>query len=495
MVDDAARQIERGLAPGRRDLEDDVGPDGRLQRRRCTSPPLTLISRSSASMASSAGGHPDLAGDADGDARVLAPARRAGARRAGSGRRSRAWPPRRPRRPRWRRPARACAAGPAARRSPCRGSAPCWAARRRPSRPPPRSRGRARSWSGRTRLPSGHRAGSAPRTPRGSGSGRAECSRGLQGRLRRLVGAVRRQDRGRYEVTARIAERARGCTRFCSDPCPFASTSTVRCCLPEEAKVSVFDRGFLYGDSVYETIGTAYGRLFAARRSPRSARALGRAHRPARPAARRDRARHRRDGRRGRQRRVAGARHPHPRRRQARSRSGLAPSDTRLVVIVFPLGPPTPEMFEKGVAVAIVSVARNSPAAIDPAVKSGNYLNNVLALGEARRRVEGLRGHPVRRATAASPRGRPATSSWSCGGEVRTPPPEVGILDGITRAKVIELCRETGIPLRRAPRCPPTSCAAADEAFITSATRGVLPVTRSTSAASASGVPGPVTRR
>jgi len=34
-------------------------------------------------------------------------------------------------------------------------------------------------------------------------------------------------------------------------------------CLPEEAKISVFDRGFLYGDSVYETIGTAYGRLFA----------------------------------------------------------------------------------------------------------------------------------------------------------------------------------------------------------------------------------------
>src|SRR3954471_5846743 len=36
-----------------------------------------------------------------------------------------------------------------------------------------------------------------------------------------------------------------------------------RVCLPEEAKVSVFDRGFLYGDSVYETIGTVYGRLFA----------------------------------------------------------------------------------------------------------------------------------------------------------------------------------------------------------------------------------------
>src|SRR4051794_6104666 len=34
-------------------------------------------------------------------------------------------------------------------------------------------------------------------------------------------------------------------------------------CSPEEAKVSVFDRGFLYGDSVYETIGTMRGKLFA----------------------------------------------------------------------------------------------------------------------------------------------------------------------------------------------------------------------------------------
>src|SRR5260370_22622738 len=61
--------------------------------------------------------------------------------------------------------------------------------------------------------------------------------------------------------------------------------------------------------------------------------------------------------------------------------------DTQLVVIVFPLGPPTPEMYEKGVAVATVSIPRNSPSAIDPAVTSGNYLNNLLTLGAARRRL------------------------------------------------------------------------------------------------------------
>ena len=48
---------------------------------------------------------------------------------------------------------------------------------------------------------------------------------------------------------------------------------------PEEAKVSVLDRGFLYGDSVYETIGSLYGRLFATRdhldRLERSAQRIG----------------------------------------------------------------------------------------------------------------------------------------------------------------------------------------------------------------------------
>ena len=66
-----------------------------------------------------------------------------------------------------------------------------------------------------------------------------------------------------------------------------------RVCLPEEAKISVFDRGFLYGDSVYETIGTAYGRLFAAKdhlvRLERSAERIGlRAPPRAEPLAKRE---------------------------------------------------------------------------------------------------------------------------------------------------------------------------------------------------------------
>ena len=263
-------------------------------------------------------------------------------------------------------------------------------------------------------------------------------------------------------------------------------------CPPEEAKVSVFDRGFLYGDSVYETIGTAYGRLFAARdhlyRLERSAERIGLRAPP------------RADVERAISETMAAAGFPESRVRVILTRGSgkldLDPAsvdDTQLIVIVFPLGAPTLEMYEKGVAVAIVSITRNSPLAMDPMVKSGNYLNNVLALGEARRRSKAYE------AILCGGDGSIAEGSTSnifavIGGEVRTPPPEVGILDGITRAKAIGLCREGGIPFAER-RITPDELRGADEAFITSATRGVLPVTTVDEKPVGSGLPGPVTRR
>ena len=263
-------------------------------------------------------------------------------------------------------------------------------------------------------------------------------------------------------------------------------------CLPEEAKVSIFDRGFLYGDSVYETIGTAYGRLFAARdHLVRLERSVERIGLRAPPLATIDRAIA--DT-------VAAAANPESRVRVILTRGAgkldLDPAsvdDTQLIVIVFPLGAPTAEMFEKGVSVAIVSITRNSPLAIDPAVKSGNYLNNVLALGEARRRCRAYE------AILCAGDGSVAEGSTSnvflvSGGEVRTPPPAVGILDGITRAKAIELCRANQIPFSER-RISPAELRGAEEVFITSATRGVLPVTSIDEKPVGAGVPGPVTRR
>ncbi len=265
-----------------------------------------------------------------------------------------------------------------------------------------------------------------------------------------------------------------------------------RVCLPDEAKISVFDRGFLYGDSVYETIGTSGGRLFAVEehlvRLERSAARIG-LRVPPRAEIERAIAET-----------LAAAGNEESRVRVMLTRGAgkldLDPAsvdDPQLVVIVFPLGPPTSEMYARGVSAAIVSVTRNNPQAIDPAVKSGNYLNNILALGEARRRSGAYE------AILCSSDGTVAEGASSNifavrGGVVRTPPLDVGILDGITRAKVIGLCRQAGIAIEEA-RISPEELRAADEVFITSATRAVLPVTRLDEQPVGAGVPGPCTRR
>jgi len=265
-----------------------------------------------------------------------------------------------------------------------------------------------------------------------------------------------------------------------------------RVCLPEEAKISVFDRGFLYGDSVYETIGTAYGRLFALSdhlvRLERSAQRIGLRVPP------------RADIERAIQETIEAAGNAESRVRVILTRGSgkldldpAAVDNTQLVVIVFPLGAPTPEMFAKGVSVAVVSVHRNSPRAIDPAVKSGNYLNNVLALGEARR-VSGAYEAMLCAADGSVAEGSTSNIFIINGGEIRTPGLDVGILDGITRSKVLELCRTNGIPLRES-RIQPDELRSAEEVFITSATRGVLPVTRVDDRSVGDGTPGPVTRR
>lgn len=261
---------------------------------------------------------------------------------------------------------------------------------------------------------------------------------------------------------------------------------------PEDAKISVFDRGFLYGDSVYETIGTVYGRLFAARdhldRLERSASRIG-LRVPPRAEIERAIAET-----------VAAAGNPESRVRVILTRGAgkldldpAAADDTQLIVIVFPLGPPTREMYEKGVEVAIVSVARNNPRAIDPAVKSGNYLNNILALGEARRR-SGAYEAILCDADGSVAEGASSNIFAVVDGRVLTPPTEVGILDGITRAKVIGLCQAHDVPSAER-RLSPFDLRNAEEAFITSATRGVLPVTRIDGRAVGTGVPGPITRR
>src|SRR5262249_3394217 len=149
---------------------------------------------------------------------------------------------------------------------------------------------------------------------------------------------------------------------------------------PEEAAVPVLDRGFLYGDSVYEVLRTYQGVPFAVdrhlRRMQGSAARIG-LHLPGLLEIEEQV-----------ERTVQAARNAESYVRIVVTRGvgefGLAPhlsEERRLIVIVRPLELPPAELYERGLKLAIVAVRRNSPRSLDPAAKTGNYLNSVLALG------------------------------------------------------------------------------------------------------------------
>ena len=267
-----------------------------------------------------------------------------------------------------------------------------------------------------------------------------------------------------------------------------------RLCPPDMAAVPVFDRGFLFGDSVYETVGTSHGRLvFLDDHLHRLARSAERLYLRLPPRDEIERAV---------QETLAAAENPESRVRIVVTRGDggvdldpAAAGQPRLVVIVQSLGGPPPELYEKGAEVEIVSVTRNSPRAIDPAVKSGNYLNNVLAMGEARRRRPSVHEAILCAANGSVAEGATSNLFAVVAGQLRTPAVDVGILDGVTRGKILGLASANGIACHEVSFMSPDDLRHADEAFLTSSVRSVLPVTRVDGLALGDGKPGAVTRR
>ena len=263
---------------------------------------------------------------------------------------------------------------------------------------------------------------------------------------------------------------------------------------PEAALVSVFDRGFLFGDSVYETIALVDRRpIFLSEHLDRLERSARRIYLNLPPRAQVERA----------IRETLEASEENNARIRVMVTRGAGTIDLdpatagtpQLIVIVQPLGAPTAEMLETGVAVALVGASRTAPTGLDPAVKSGNYLGSVLAIAEARRRFPG-----ANEAILCSSRGSVAEGATSNvfvvkGSALSTPAIEVGILDGVTRGKVLELARGDGLETRELAFLSPELMRDADEVFLTSAVRGILPVTAVDGARVGNGRPGPVTQR
>jgi branched-chain amino acid aminotransferase len=258
---------------------------------------------------------------------------------------------------------------------------------------------------------------------------------------------------------------------------------------PEEARVSVYDRGFLYGDAVFETVRTYARRLFALdehlRRLERSAAALAIELPVARAvlAAECERA-------------VAEAGEgEHYVRVMVTRGSGPLGLDPALalramrVVIVEPVAPLPVAQYRDGIRARCVQTVRASDAA--HSAKLSNYLASVLALGEARK--AGADEALVVNRDGLLVEGTTANVFVVRAGAVVTPPVEAGLLPGITRAIVLDLCAREGV-LASERTLWPEQLQDADEMFITSSLRELLPVVEVDGRAVGSGRPGPVTR-
>ena len=162
-----------------------------------------------------------------------------------------------------------------------------------------------------------------------------------------------------------------------------------------------------------------------------------------------------------------------------------------VVIIVRPHAETPPDVLERGIGIVQSSVMRNHPLSLSPRIKSNNLLNNALAMQEALR--EG-----ASEALMCNHRGELAECAQSNvflvrGGTALTPPVDAGILEGVTRNFVFEVGASAGIPVREQTLFP-TDLATADELFVTSTTREVLAVTRVDRRPVGDGRPGPVTR-
>jgi branched-chain amino acid aminotransferase len=274
-----------------------------------------------------------------------------------------------------------------------------------------------------------------------------------------------------------------------------------RICSEQDATISVFDHGFLYGEGVYEVVRTYGGALFLVERHFTRLRAsasmitldVGMSDGALEDIVMNTIAAYRAGGG-----EAAGSREVLARILLTRGIGEMSYDPSKsprpsLVVIVKALEPPPASVYERGVAVALVSVVRNHPASVDPRIKSNNLLNNVLAMQEA------LRRGPYFEAIMRNYRGELSECSQSNlflvkDGVVRTPALDAGLLAGITREFVEEVAVQAGIPTADSV-LRDDDLFGADEAFLTSTSKEIVPIVRVDERVIGNGRPGPVTIR
>ncbi|MBC7690757.1 MAG: aminotransferase class IV family protein [Methylotenera sp.] len=164
---------------------------------------------------------------------------------------------------------------------------------------------------------------------------------------------------------------------------------------------------------------------------------------------------------------------------------------TQYVIIVQPVEPPSEEQFNHGMNLQISKRLRNDARALDPAMKSGNYLNSLLAYLEAN--AQDCDDAVMCNSDGHITEGTTFNIFYIRNNILATPPLDIGILDGITRRQVIRIAGEMGLPVREV-RFPRERMDEADEVFMTGSVKEVFPITRIDGKPVGSGKPGKLTR-
>jgi len=259
----------------------------------------------------------------------------------------------------------------------------------------------------------------------------------------------------------------------------------------DDAKISVFDHGLLYGDGVFEGIRSYAGAVWRldehVRRLYESARAIALEV----PVPPEDLTRIIQETL-----EINGLTDAYVRVVVTRGVGylGLDPArvfNPSLIVITDQIALFPQEHYEQGLALVTVSTVRNHPMALSPRIKSCNYLNNILAKLEAKNAgaLEALMLNIDGQVSECTGENVFIVRD----GALATPPLSAGILEGVTRTVVIEIAAEKGLPCRETALYR-HDIYNADECFICGTAVEICPVTVLDGRAIGTGTPGPITR-
>ncbi|TET47680.1 branched-chain-amino-acid transaminase [Candidatus Aerophobetes bacterium] len=260
----------------------------------------------------------------------------------------------------------------------------------------------------------------------------------------------------------------------------------------EEAKISVFDHGFLYGDGVFEGIRAYGGRVFKLEehltRLWDSARAINLTIPLSKDELREkilETLRHNK------------LKDAYLRLLVSRGKGdlGLDPRKcprSSLIIIAHKISVYPEDFYEKGLEVIVASTRRNAPSALNARIKSLNYLNNILAKIEAN--FQGMGEAIMLSQDGYVAEGAADNIFVVKDGELLTPPTWIGILKGITRDVVIELAEKEGLPVKE-ETFTPFSLYSCHECFLTGTAAEIIPVTKVDGKIIGEGKAGPITKK